>query len=65
MSAYRAQPVQVQGPSFLAVSKKKTAFSKPVAVRAFQIYAEEWLRIDSFNLSQASCPDHSGASPEI
>lgn len=65
MSAYRAQPVQTQGLSFLPVSEKKIAFSKPVTVYAFQIYADEWLRISSLNLSQASRPDHSGASPEI
>lgn len=59
------QSLQVLGLSFLAISKKKTAFSKPVTVYAFQIYAEERLRISSFNLSQASCPDHSGAAPEI
>lgn len=65
MSAYRAQPVQVQGLSFLAVSKKKTAFSKAVTVSAFQIYVEKWIKISSLNLYEASCPDHSGAAPDI
>lgn len=41
MSAYRAQPVQVHGLSFLPVSKKKTAFSEPVTVSTFQICVEE------------------------
>lgn len=64
-SAYKAQPARAWGLSFLAVSEKKIAFSKPVTVYAFQIYADEWLRISSWNLSWASCPDHSGAVPEI
>jgi len=51
MSAYRAQPVQTQGLSFLPVSEKKIAFSKPVTVYAFQIYADEWLKVSSLNLS--------------
>ncbi|XP_009959650.1 PREDICTED: oxysterol-binding protein-related protein 5-like [Leptosomus discolor] len=49
----------------IKVSEKKIAFSKPVTVYALQIYADEWLRISSLNLSRASCPDNSGAAPEI
>lgn len=65
MSAYGAQPVQTEGLSFLPVSEKKIAFSKAAAVYAFQIYADEWLRISSLNLSQAPCPDLSGAASDI
>lgn len=65
MSTYRAQPVQTQGLSVLAVSEKIVAFSKAVTVYAFRIYAVEWLRISRLNLSEASCPDCSGAAPEI
>lgn len=67
MSAYGAQPVQTEGLSFLPVSEKKIGFSKPVTVTvyAFQIYADEWLRISSLNLSQAPCPDFPGAASDI
>lgn len=60
-SAYKPQPAQAWGLSFLSVSENKIAFSKPVTVYVFQICADEWLRISSWNLSWASCPDHSGA----
>lgn len=46
-SPYKPQPAQAWGLSFLVVSEKKTAFSKPMTVYAFQICADEWLRISS------------------
>lgn len=64
-SARKAQPVQAQGLSFLAVSEKEIAFSEPVTMYSFQTYADEQLRISNWNTFRTSCSDHSEAVPEI
>lgn len=64
-SACKAQPVQMQGLAFLAVSEKENAFSKPVTMYSFQAYADEPFGISNWNMFRASCSDHSETVPEI